>query len=337
MRGEIWVWAERRNGRLMGVSLELMGKGLELSQRLGVGLAAIVLGEQVEGSASELIAYGAGKVYLIEHPQLSLYQSDIYANAIAELVEKYQPEILLIGATSIGMDLAPRIAAKVKTGLMTHCVNLDIEQVDGNPQLVAAVPGFGGRIMVKIACPQRRPQMVTVRPGIMDMLNKDGGRQGQIIKEQVDLRLEDMKARTIELVEEEPIGIPLEEAETVVAVGWGVQSVENLNMIKEMAVILDAALGGTRPAVDKGWVPEEVMIGQSGKVISPKLLISLGASGATAFSVGFLKTKVVLAVDKNPEASIFDECDIGIVADLQEILPLLVEEFKQAGKWSRIS
>jgi len=236
----------------------------------------------------------------------------------------------LMGATTIGMDLAPSVAARVKTGLTAHCVDLTIEPVNNKPLMVAAIPGFGGKIMVKIACPEKRPQMATVKPGMMEKPSKDEARQGHIIREKFDLRPEDMKARTLDMVEEKPVGIPLEEAEAVVSVGWGMQSGQNLNLAREIAKLLRAAWAGTRPAVDKGWVPEEAMIGQSGKLVSPKLFISLGASGAMAYAVGFLKSKVVLAVDKNPNAPIFEMCDIGIVADLSKLLPPLVEEFKQA-------
>lgn len=330
MNSEVWIWAEQRDGRLMGVSSEILGKACQLAEKLGVGVAAVLLGEKVEGLAKELIAYGAGKVYLVEDPLLRLYQSDLYTRVISELVKRHKPEILLLGATAVGMDLAPSVAARVETGLTAHCVDLTIEKVNNKPLLVAAIPGFGGKIMVKIACPEKRPQMATVKPGMMEKAGKDEKRQGQIVQEKFELKPKEMRARTLEMVEEKPVGIPLEEAETVVSVGWGVQSAANLNLAKEIAGLLRAAWAGTRPAVDRGWVPEEAMIGQSGKLVSPKLFISLGASGAMAYAVGFLKSKVVLAVDKNPDAPIFEMCDIGIVADLSKLLPPLAEEFKQA-------
>jgi electron transfer flavoprotein alpha subunit len=314
----------------MGVSSEILGKACQLAEKLGVGVAAVLLGEKVEGLAKELIAYGAGKVYLVEDPLLRLYQSDLYTTVISELVKRHKPEILLLGATAVGMDLAPAVAARVDTGLTAHCVDLTIEEVKNKSLLVAAIPGFGGKIMVKIACPEKRPQMATVKAGMMEKPSKDEKRQGQIVREKFELKPAEMRARTLEMVEEKPVGIPLEEAETVVSVGWGVQSAANLNLAKEIAGLLRAAWAGTRPAVDRGWVPEEAMIGQSGKLVSPKLFISLGASGAMAYAVGFLKSKVVLAVDKNPDAPIFEMCDIGIVADLSKLLPPLAEEFKQA-------
>ncbi len=327
--GEVWVWAEQRNGRLLGVSLELLGKGAELAQKLGVQLAAVLLGEKVEPLANELIAHGASKVYLLEDPNLKLFQSSLYTRLLTDMAQRHRPEIFIMGATTVGMDLAPSVAGRLKTGLTAHCVDLTIEQINNKPLMVAAIPGWGGKIMVKIACPDKRPQMATVKQGMMEKPKADAARKGQIIREKIDVRPEDMKARTIEMVEEKPVGVPLEEAETVVSVGWGIGSEQNIKLARELAAALRAAVGGTRPVVDKGWLPEEAMIGQSGKLVSPKIFISLGASGAMAYAVGFLKSKVVLAVDKNPSAPIFEMCDVGIVADLNKLLPVLVEEFKK--------
>lgn len=330
MSGEVWVWAEQRNGRLLGVSLELLGKGSQLAEKLGVQLAVVLFGEKVDELANELIAHGASKVYVLEDSHLKLFQSSLYTRVLTEMVQRHKPEVLIMGATTVGMDLAPSVAARLKTGLTAHCVDLTIEPIGNKPLMVAAIPGWGGKIMVKIACPDKRPQMATVKPGMMEKPEKDVSRKGQIIREKFDLRPEDLKVRTIEMVEEKPSGIPLEEAEAVVSIGWGIQSAQNINLAKELATVLRAAVGGTRPVVDKGWLPEEAMIGQSGKLVSPSIFISLGASGAMAYAVGFLKSKVVLAVDNNPTAPIFEMCDVGIVADLNKLLPVLVEEFKKA-------
>jgi electron transfer flavoprotein alpha subunit len=274
---EVWVIAEQRLGKLMNVSLELLGKGAELAQKLKVGLAAVLLGDNVHALAEELICYGADMVYLEEDPRLRLYQSEIYADLVAKLVSTYQPQIVLIGATGIGRDLAPRIAAKLKTGLTAHCVELSIIDEDSErPQLTQVVPGWEGNLMVNIACPVRRPQMATVSPGVVTKRRR-----------------------------EEPV--------------------------EELAMVLGGAVAGTRPAVDSGWIPEHRMIGQSGKTVRPKLFISIGASGAPQFTTGFLKAKVVLAIDQNPKAPIFEVADIGLVGDLREILPCLMAELKEAG------
>jgi len=325
----VWVWAEQRNNRLMGVSIELLSKGLELSEKLNVKLEAIVIGDQTRTLADELIAFGADRVYLVEEPKLQFYQSDVYADILADLVEKYTPEIVMIGATNIGMDLAPRVAAKVKTGLTAHCVDLYIEEKNGSPYLAQIVPGWGGNLMVKIVCPERRPQMVTVRPGVLDKPVREEGRKGEVIEVAPDIKDEDFKVKTIEMVEEKAEGIPLEEADVVVAGGWGLYSAGGFKPVEELANILGAAVGGTRPAVDKGWIVEDQMIGQSGKTIRPKLFISMGASGAMHFTTGFLGSKVIMAIDQNPDAPIFEVSDIGVVGDIGEILPCLVEELKK--------
>lgn len=326
---EVWTWAEQRNGRLIGVSLELLSKGIELSNELNAGLATILIGGKVQDLAQELVAYGAGKVYLIEDPRLELYQSDVYARVIADLIEQHQPEVLLLGGTAIGMDLAPTVAAKVKTGLTAHCVDLYIDKVNDKPCLVGVVPGFGGNLMVKIACPQRRPQMVTVKPGVMGKPARVEKGRGQIVKVKADVKDEEFKSRTIEIVEQKPVGVPLEEADIVVAGGWGLNCIGGFKLVEELAEVLNGVVAGTRPAVDAGWVSEEQMLGSSGKTISPKLVVSIGASGQTHFTTGFLKSKVILAINDNPESAIFEVCDIGLVGDLRNIVPCLLRELKQ--------
>jgi electron transfer flavoprotein alpha subunit len=327
---EVWVIAEQRMGKLMNVSLELLGKGTELAQKLKVGLAAVLLGDKVQALAEELICYGADRVYLGEDPELRLYQSEVYADLAAKLVSTYQPQIVLIGATGIGQDLAPRIAAKLKTGLTAHCVELSIIDEDSErPQLTQVVPGWEGNLMVNIACPVRRPQMATVSPGVVTKRRREE-RKGEIITLAVDIP-EELKAETLEMVQEEPSGVALEEAEVVVAGGWGLLAAAGFEPVEELARVLGGAVAGTRPAVDSGWIPEHRMIGQSGKTVRPKLFISIGASGAPQFTTGFLKAKVVLAVDQNPKAPIFEVADIGLVGDLREVLPCLMAELKEAG------
>jgi len=325
---EIWVWAEQRNGKLMGVSLELLSKGKELAEKLNQNLAVVLIGDRVETMAEELIAYGAEKVYLIEDSRLELYQSDIYTNVMEKLIKSNNPGILLFGGTTIGMDFAPRIAARIQTGLTAHCIDLTVEGTDDDPELIGVLPGWGGNMMVKIGWRKIYPQMATVKPGVMEKPDKVDGRSGEIIKVKPDIKDEDFKARTIEVVEEKVEGIPLEDADIVVAAGWGMNSAGGFKIVEELAEVLSAVTAGTRPAVDAGWITEDKMIGSSGKTIGPKLFISLGASGAMHFTTGFSKAKAVLAIDKNPKAPIFDVCDIGIVCDAAEIIPFLIEEFK---------
>ena len=327
---EVWVIAEQRQGELMNVSFELLGKATELAQQLKGGLAAVLLGDKVQALTQELVCYGADRVYLGEDPRLRLYQSELYADLIAKLVNTHKPEIVLIGATSIGRDLAARVAAKLKTGLTAHCVQLHVVNQDSDkPQLVQVVPGWGGNLMVSIVCPVRRPQIVTVSPGVMTKCDREE-RQGEVVRLAVDVQ-EELRVETLEIVQEETAEVALEEIEVVVAGGWGLLSAGGFEPVEELAKVLGGAVAGTRPAVDSGWIPEHRMVGQSGKTVSPKLFVSLGASGAPQFTAGFLKAKVVLAIDRNPDAAIFDVADIGLVGDLCDILPCLVAELKKAG------
>jgi electron transfer flavoprotein alpha subunit len=326
---ETWVYAEQRGGNLARVSLELLGKGVELSEKLGSGLVSVLVGSGVEKLASELLSHGAGKVYVIDDPRLEHYQNQAYAAVIADLIKEHKPEIFLLGATAIGEDLAPCIAAKVGTGLTAHCIDLRMEDCDGVATLHQTVPGWGGGKRVDIVCPQQRPQMATVKPGVFVVPQMKRDRKGQIVK--VSPRLDDrlFRARTVEIAEEAECELPIEEADVVVAAGWGVNALGNMDLVRELAEVLEAAVAGTRPLLDKGWITQDCMIGQSGKVIGPNLFISLGASGAMHFSTGFERAKFVLAVDQNPLAPIFQAADVGIVGDLREVLPPLILELRK--------
>jgi electron transfer flavoprotein alpha subunit len=326
--GELWVWAERKAGKTANVSLELLGKGQELARELGARLAAVLLGHILNDAAHELIACGAEKVYLLDDPGLELYQSEVYARLLADLIQRHEPEIVLLGATTLGKDLAPRVAAKVGTGLTAHCIDLFIKKIEDVPLLVQVVPGWGGNVVLHIVCPQKRPQMATLRPGVLRRPAPEENRQGEIVRIPVEIAEPELRVRTVEMVVEKPAGVSLEEADIVVAGGWGLHSVGGIEPARKLAEALGGAVAGTRPAVDKGWVSEEQLIGQSGKTVSPRLFISLGASGAMHFTTGFLKSGVILAVDRNPQAPIFETCDVGIVGDLQEVLPCLLEEFQ---------
>jgi electron transfer flavoprotein alpha subunit len=328
MPGEVWVYAECRSGRLMDVSIELIGGGRRIADKIKAQLASIILTDNVGYLANDLISYGVDKVYTVEHPLLKLYQSDLYTDIICKAVLQYSPEILLIGATSIGMDLAPRVAARLKTGLSAHVVGLDVDEYGVLKQIV---PGFGGGVMAVVTCPKAKPQMATVRPGVLAKPEKTI-RRGEIISIKAEISEEMIKARTLEIIEEKPLGKPLEEAEIVVGVGLGGCKPDTFNLIKELAETLGAAIGGTRPAVDEGYIKEDQMIGQSGKTVRPKIHIALGASGAMQYMVGVMDSKTIIAVNKDPNAPIFKMCDVGIVGDLNDVLPRLIEEIKKLRK-----
>ncbi|HOG17569.1 MAG TPA: electron transfer flavoprotein subunit alpha/FixB family protein [Syntrophales bacterium] len=328
-QGEVWIFAEQRDGNLMTVSLELLNKGKELAGQLSTPLAAVLLGEQVDDLAQQLVGYGAQKVYALENKKLKFYQSGAYARLIAELIGTHRPELFLLGATMIGMDLAPRVAAKVKTGLTAHCSDLYLEEMQGQKKLIAAVPGWGGNFVVKIACPKATPQMATVRSGVFEKPAKMQSGNGQIVKIAAAITSEDELAETVEMVESQPTGLKLEDADIVVGGGWGFQSVGGFRLAEELAGTLGGATAGSRPAVDAGWVKEDRMIGSSGKTIAPKLFISAGASGAMHFTTGFSKAKVIVAIDQNPKAPIFEVADIGLVGDLGKIIPCFLQELRK--------
>ncbi len=326
---EIWVLAEQKDGHPARVTLELLGKASELGVKLNARVASILIGSDINGLIEELVTYGSDKIYLIDNPALKYYQSEAYTANIADLVKQYKPEVFLLGSTDTGRDLAPRIAAKVGTGLTAHCVNLEIEYQNGVPLLSQIVPGWGGNMSIKIICPKKRPQMATVKPGVFDLpLKKEPGNT-ETIKVPAQISAKYFRAETIEVHTEKATSQPIEEADVVIAVGWGVYSMGNLEPIKELAGILGGVIGGTRPMVDKGWISEKNMIGQSGKIVNPKLFVSLGASGAMHFTTGFEKAKFIIAIDENPEAPIFKIADIGIACDLREVLPCLIDELRK--------
>jgi electron transfer flavoprotein alpha subunit len=326
MNGEVWIWAEQRGAKLLPCALELLGKGCELCQGLGGRLAAILAGSEVRGLAPELMDYGCEKIYLLEDSRLALYQGDLYTDVLSELIGQRRPEIVLWGATTTGTELSARVAARLRLGLTAHCIDLYIEDMDGEPRLVQVVPGWSGNLALKIIS-RTTPQMATVKPNLMSKAPRRKV-EGEVIPVPVELGEGDLRAEAIEIVEEQGEEMPLEEAEIVISGGWGLNAVGGFAPVEEIASILGGAVAGTRPAFDKGWIPESRMIGISGKVISPKLLISLGASGATQYTMGFARSQVILAVDQNPDAPIFEIADIGIVGNLQTILPLLIKELK---------
>ncbi len=324
----IWVFAEQRNGKLLEVGLELLGSGRMIADKMATELAAVLLGHNVAGLVDELGEYGADKVYLLDSPILEVYRSDPYALLMQGLINQYKPAVLLIGATTIGMDLAPRVAAKIGTGLSAHCTGLDIS---GNGQLAAIVPAFGGSMMAAILCPNRRPQMATVCPGFMKKNEREQGRKASVVRVEVSLPQESIRTKVVEVFSEEPKTLPIELAETIVAGGYGIGSKENWKMVEELATVLGASVGATRPAVDEGWASlEEQMIGQSGKTVHPNLYIGIGISGVIHHLIGIKDSKVIVAINSDPNAPILKAADYGIVADFRDIVPHLIRGFREA-------
>jgi electron transfer flavoprotein alpha subunit len=320
------VFAEHYHGWLMSVSMEMLGCGREIADKLNTDLVAVLLGHKVGVLADELIAYGADKVYLADSKLLTLYHSEAYAAIIGELAKKHRPEIFLLGSTTTGRDLAPRLAAKLRTGLTADCVRLD---VNGNGQLLQVVPAFGGNVMATVVCQKHRPQMATVRPGVMRAPGIAGERRGRVVKIPVDLKQEDLNIKILNIAEEEPRVAPIQTADIVIAGGSGVGSIDNWKLVEELARSMGAAVGATRPPVDEKWASEDQLIGQSGKTIRPRLYIGLAISGAMQHVVGIEESKIIVAINKDPNAPIFKAADFGIVADFRELVPPLLKKIRK--------
>ena len=326
-KSQVWVWAEHHQETPAKVSLGLLSKAGDLCQQLGGGeVVSVLFGSDSKKLAAELIDHGSDRVYLASDSCLSPFETEPCAHLMTELIRSHQPEIVLWGATSTGREIASRVAAKLGTGLTAHCIALGIEEASGERQLVATVAGWGGNLALKIVCPHRRPQMATVKPGIFPP-TEPGKRSGEIIPVKVEDRSH--RLTVVEVVEErDEESASLEQAEVVVAGGWGLNPLGGFQAVDELAQALKGSVGGTRPAVDAGWIPTERMIGQSGKTVAPRLLVTLGISGAAQFATAVLGSKLILAVDKNPQSPIFEMADIGIVGDLQDVLPLLIDKVR---------
>lgn len=321
----ILVFAEQREGNLMGVALELVGKARELADELGVEVYAALLGEDVKGLSSSLIEAGADKILLAEDSLLKDYRGEVYTKVMADLIGRIKPEIVLLGATTIGRALAPRIAARLKTGLTADCTKLSIGE---EKELLQTRPAFGGNIMATIACPQTRPQMATVRPRVFKKPPLGSSRSGEIIVEKVDLKEENIATRILKIAKEVGQGPKIEEAEIIVSAGRGLSDPKNLKLVEDLASALGGAVGASRAIVDADWIDSHHQVGQTGKTVCPKLYIACGISGAIQHLVGMSSSDCIVAINKDPDAPIFGVAHYGIIGDCLEILPALTAKFK---------
>jgi len=323
---ELWVFVEQGDRKPARVSLELLGKGRTLADKLGVVVTAILIGQNVTEMAEELIFYGADRVIIADDPIAKDYRTEIYTDIIFKQVLKEKPEILLVGATCIGRDLAPRLSARLNTGCVADCTELDIDKE--MRLIVATKPFFGRDLMADIICPFHRPQMVTVRAGVMELKDQDRKRQGELIYIDVNLKKEDTKVKVLETIGSVSDSISLEEADKVVAAGMGVGNKEGFEMVKELAKLLGAQVGATSLPVDEGWISDDKKIGQTGKTIRPKLYIGCGVSGAIQHSAGMIHSELIIAINTNPKADIFNFADYGIIGDVNQIVPALIKELR---------
>jgi electron transfer flavoprotein alpha subunit len=321
----VWVYGEQRGGVLDGVALELLGEGRKLADQLQSPLSAVLIGENMEQAANLLIAHGADNVYVVDHASLKSFVDETYYDVFVQLVRMYMPEIILLGATTYGRSLAPRISSRLNTGLTADCTKLEIDAESKN--LMQTRPAFGGNLMATIICPKRRPQMSTVRPKVMKALPPDFSRKGNIIRPDVIIP-EAAHTKVIDVVCNLSEMINLAEADIIVSGGRGLGDPKYFNLIEELAKTLGGAVGASRAAVDAGWIPYCHQVGQTGKTVGPKIYIACGISGAVQHLAGMSSSETIIAINKDPDAPIFKVATFGIVGDVLQIVPALIEEFK---------
>ncbi len=326
----VWVFIEQREGVVAPVSLELLGAGHQLAKKLDVELCGVLLGDRVSDSVNMLYEYGADKVYLVDHPVLHFYRTETYMKVFVELVKRYAPEIILMGATTTGRDLAGAVATDLATGLTADCTGLDI---DGKQRIMLATrPAFGGNIMATILCKNHRPQMATVRPKVMKMMTPNPGRQGVLVTPEVTLQEDNLLTQVLEIVKEHGEQVNLQEATIIVAGGRGLGDRAGFQKLCfGLAEAVGGQVGGSRAAVEAGWIEQKYQVGQTGVTVAPKIYFALGISGAIQHLVGIRGSDIIIAVNSDPDAPIFKECTYGVVGDIFTIVPKLIEQLKEKG------
>ena len=321
----IWVFAEQRDGRLKSVAYELLAKGRELADSLKTELSAVCFGHSID-EINQLITYGADKVYLVDSPDFVNNPEDLCTHQLVELIRQYEPEVVIAGATSLGRSFIPRVASIVETGLTADCTGLEIDTE--KRLLLQTRPAFGGNIMATIICQAKRPQMSTVRPRVFKKGVPDKKRKGQIIR--VDFNKERITSRTrlLGFVEDITETVKLDEADIIVSGGRGLGKPENFGLLEDLAKVMGAALGSSRPPVDEGWIPYSHQVGQTGKTVCPKLYIACGISGSVQHMAGMQTSETIVAINDDPNAPIFEIATYGIVGDLFKVVPMLIEKLK---------
>lgn len=324
--GEVWVFAQTREEAPAPVAVELLGEGRKLADMLGVELCAVYIGKDGESVANACGVYGADKVYVIESPLLEQYSTDGYTKVMCRLIREYRPEIVLYGATHIGRDFAPRVAARIGTGLTADCTSLEIDPESKN--LWQTRPAFGGNLMATILCPGNRPQMATVRPGVMDKAKPVEGRKARIIRASAELAREEIRTTIEEIVLLKRDAVALTDARVVVSGGMGLGGEKGFVMLRELADLFGGVVGSSRAAVDAGWIDHDHQVGQTGVTVKPDIYFACGISGAVQHLAGMQNAKTIIAINNNSSAPIFDVADYGLVGGCEEILPMLVRALR---------
>lgn len=323
----VWVFIERDENAMAKVSAELLGAGRKLADDLGVPLSALVLGDDIAFLERDSISYGADRVYSMEGPFLKEYRTGPYTYCASAIIRKYKPEIVLLGATTTGRDFAGALATELRTGLSADCTALSIDT--GKRLVIQEKPAFGGNVLATIICPEKRPQMATVRPRVMETPPMDPSRNGQIIREKIEWEEGSLGLSILGFVKEKEVSVDLPSANVIVAGGRGLRSAKDFDLVRDLAGVLGGVVGATRAAVDAGWISYSHQIGQTGVTVKPKLYIALGISGAIQHLCGMQTSDVIIAINKDPEAPIMKAATIAVEGDLFDIVPGLTRELKR--------
>ena len=337
----VFVFAQQVDNELSGIAFELLGKAKELAADLSTDVTAVLIGSGVKGLADQLAEYGADKVIVVDDPELKEYRTEPYAHALASVINEYKPEIVLVGATAIGRDLGPRVSARVATGLTADCTVLEIGDFPINPvpnqeqkhnQLLMTRPAFGGNTIATIACPDNRPQMATVRPGVMQKIDPIAGAKAEVIEYNPGFTPNNKYVEILDVVKELSDTVDIMDAKILVSGGRGVGSAENFKILQDLADVIGGTVSCSRAVVDNGWLPKELQVGQTGKTVRPNVYFAIGISGAIQHTAGMEESDIIVAINKDETAPIFDVADYGIVGDLNKIVPKLTEELKKVVK-----
>ena len=335
----VYVYAQQVDGTLSGIAFELLGKAKDLASDLKTDVTAVLIGSDVKGLTDELAAYGADKVIVVDDPELKDYRTEPYTHALASVINEYKPEIMLVGATAIGRDLGPRVSARVATGLTADCTQLEIGDFPLNPmpgkeqkhnQLLMTRPAFGGNTIATIACPDNRPQMATVRPGVMQKIDKIDGAKAEVIEYNPGFTPDNKYVEIVDIVKSVSETVDIMDAKILVSGGRGVGSPENFKLLEDLAEAIGGEVSCSRAVVDNGWKPKDLQVGQTGKTVRPQVYFAIGISGAIQHVAGMEESDLIIAINKDETAPIFEVADYGIVGDLNKILPQLTEQIKAA-------
>ena len=335
----VFVFAQQVDNVISNIAYELIGKGKELAKDLGVEVTAVLVGSDVKGLADQLAEYGADKVIVVDDPELKEYRTEPYTHAIASVIKEFKPEIFLIGATAIGRDLGPRVCARIHTGLTADCTKLDIGDFPMNPvpgretkhnQLLMTRPAFGGNTIATIACPNFRPQMATVRPGVMQKAPKEAGKKAVVTEFNPGFTKNNKYVDILEVVKAVSNTVDIMDAKILVSGGRGVGSPENFKILDDLAEAIGGTVSCSRAVVDAGWKPKDLQVGQTGKTVRPNVYFAIGISGAIQHLAGMEESDIIVAINKDESAPIFDVADYGVVGDLNKIVPMLTEKIKEA-------